>query len=380
MVNANEAAAVVTGHSRGIGEAVAEHLLARGARVLGVSRHGNAAPRGAISRTRLEEVALDVADGVALARWLAGNPLERFLGESETPLLVNNAGVLQPIGTSRDARRRAGWRAVAVNLGAALVLSAAFVQATADAKERRILHVSSGAARKAYAGWSVYCATKAALDHHARCVALDRTPGLLISSVAPGVVDTEMQAEIRASTDERFPDRPAIRRRCTATRRCRAPTRPALGSSSICYQTSSAPSRCSSSTSILIECMTLVRHGACPYSAVAQPRVVSSTVNGGEDAETLANERDTDVDGRSLAGCRGSGANNPPSTSNGDVSTPSAATTATSAAPIPPPEHHSKLAGAAVGAVVGHELGGHALAGAAVGAAVQHHRNKKARY
>lgn len=83
--------------------------------------------------------------------------------------------------------------------------------------------------------------------------------------------------------------------------------------------------------------------------------------------------------GAALAGCRGSGANNAASTSNGDVGTPSGATAATSAA-TPQPEHHSKLAGAAVGAVVGHELGGHALAGAAVGAAVQHHRNKKARY
>jgi NAD(P)-dependent dehydrogenase (short-subunit alcohol dehydrogenase family) len=206
MINANEAAAVVTGHSRGIGEAVAEHLLARGARVLGVSRHGNAA-LGTRFPNRLEEVALDVADGEALTRWLASNPLERFLGNSDTPLFVNNAGVLQPIGPLETQELEKVWRAVVVNLGAALVLSAAFVQATANARERRILQVSSGAARKAYAGWSIYCATKAGLDHHARCVALDRTPGLLISSVAPGVVDTEMQAEIRASTDERFPDR-----------------------------------------------------------------------------------------------------------------------------------------------------------------------------
>jgi benzil reductase ((S)-benzoin forming) len=206
MINTNEAAAVVTGHSRGIGEAVAEHLLARGARVLGVSRHENP-PLAARFPDTLVEVALDVADGETLARWVAGNPFERFFGDSETPLLVNNAGVLQPIGPLETQELEKVGRAVAVNLGAALVLSAAFVQATADARERRILQVSSGAARKAYAGWSIYCATKAALDHHARCVALDRTPGLLISSVAPGVVDTEMQAEIRASTDERFPDR-----------------------------------------------------------------------------------------------------------------------------------------------------------------------------
>ncbi len=206
-MNANEAAAVVTGHSRGIGEAVAEHLLARGTRVLGVSRHTNARLGGRFPDT-LEEVVLDVADGVALLRWLGTEPLERFFANVETPLLVNNAGVLQPMGPLETQEVEKVARAVSVNLGAALVLSAAFVHVTADARERRVIHVSSGAARKAYAGWSVYCATKAALDHHARCVALDRTPGLLISSVAPGVVDTEMQAEIRGSTDERFPDRP----------------------------------------------------------------------------------------------------------------------------------------------------------------------------
>ena len=206
-INANQAAAVVTGHSRGIGEAVAEHLLARGTRVLGVSRHDN--PKLAARFPELlQEVALDVADSAALLGWLARSPLQVFFGNSETPLLVNNAGVLQPIGPLETQELEGVSRAVAVNLGAALVLSAAFVEATADARERRIAHVSSGAGRKAYAGWSIYCATKAGLDHHARSVALDRTPGLFIASVAPGVVDTEMQAEIRASTDERFPDRP----------------------------------------------------------------------------------------------------------------------------------------------------------------------------
>ena len=66
---------------------------------------------------------------------------------------------------------------------------------------------ASGAGSSAYAGWSVYCASKAALDHHARAVALDRTPGLRIASIAPGVIDTDMQAEIRATSDDRFPDR-----------------------------------------------------------------------------------------------------------------------------------------------------------------------------
>ena len=201
-------AAIVTGHSRGLGEAIAAHLLTRGIRVLGVSRHANSALAQRFSNGVLQQVQLDISDGTALTHWIETGALRQFAGDVPTPLLVNNAGVLEPIGPPQSQDVALVTRAVAVNVGAVLALTAAFTQATQEARERRVLHVSSGAGRKPYAGWSIYCATKAAIDHHARCVQLDRTPNLLISSVAPGVVDTEMQAQIRASTDERFPDRP----------------------------------------------------------------------------------------------------------------------------------------------------------------------------
>jgi benzil reductase ((S)-benzoin forming) len=207
MLEANRAAAIVTGHSRGIGEAIAAGLLARGARVLGISRHENAGLVGQYT-ARLQQVQLDLGDPAALGRWLAGDALARFVEGAEAPLLVNNAGVIQPMGPLDKQDVEAVSRAVTVNVAAAFMFSAAFTRATASRSERRILHVSSGAGHKPYAGWSIYCSTKAALDHHARCASLDRTPGLLIASVAPGVVDTEMQAEIRATSDDRFPDRP----------------------------------------------------------------------------------------------------------------------------------------------------------------------------
>jgi len=69
----------------------------------------------------------------------------------------------------------------------------------------RIVHVSSGAARTAYAGWSLYGATKAALDHHARCVLADARPGLRICSLAPGVIDTDMQTAVRQAPAQDFP-------------------------------------------------------------------------------------------------------------------------------------------------------------------------------
>lgn len=198
--------AIVTGHSRGFGEGIAAALLQRDIPVLGLSRGGNE-ELAAKHRERLQDERIDLSDADATGTWLRGGALERFLKGARTAVLVNNAGLLQPIGPLEQQDAADVWRAVSVNVGAALALSAAFVQATDDCDERRILHVSSGAGRKAYAGWSVYCATKAALDHHARAIELDRTPRLRICSLAPGVIDTEMQAEIRATTTDRFPEK-----------------------------------------------------------------------------------------------------------------------------------------------------------------------------
>lgn len=198
--------AIVTGHSRGFGEGIAAALLARDIPVLGVSRRGNERLASTYGG-RLQQELLDLSDAGATTDWLRRGTLRQFVQEARTALLVNNAGLLQPIGPLQDQDAGDVWRAVSVNVGAALALCAAFVQATAGCDESRILHISSGAGRKAYAGWSVYCATKAALDHHARAVELDGTPGLRIASLAPGVIDTDMQAEIRATTADRFPDK-----------------------------------------------------------------------------------------------------------------------------------------------------------------------------
>ncbi len=197
--------AVVTGHSRGLGAAIAEHLLARDIHVLGISRTANA--ELARRFPALQQAQLDLSDDAALSRWLQAGDLHAFLGSGNTALLVNNAGLLQPVGPMDRQDVAAVAKAVAVNVGAALVLSAAFVQATHAASERRILHISSRAGRKPYAGWSIYCATKAALDHHARAVQMDRTPRLRIASLAPGVIDTDMQIEVRESPEDLFPER-----------------------------------------------------------------------------------------------------------------------------------------------------------------------------
>ncbi len=193
--------AIVTGHTKGLGAAISAELLARGVPVLGLAR-GTATGLG----TQLRQVELDLADAAALSDWMAGPALRGWLNGCGTALLVNNAGVLGPVGPLPEQDPGAVVRAVSLNGAAPLALAAAVARAAAGAQVR-ILHISSGAARNAYPGWSVYCATKASLDQHARAVALDGDARVKAVSLAPGVIDTGMQAEIRATPESRFPMR-----------------------------------------------------------------------------------------------------------------------------------------------------------------------------
>lgn len=188
---------IVTGHTRGLGAAIAAELQARGLAVLGLAR-GRSALAG------VEQAEVDMADPAALQAWLAGPALHDFLAGADAAYLVNNAGVVTPVGPLAAQEPAAVLQAVMLNVGAPLALAAAFVQAAPQAT-RRILHISSGAGRNAYPGWAVYCATKAALDQHARAVQLDGDARVLAVSLAPGVIDTDMQAAIRATPDANFP-------------------------------------------------------------------------------------------------------------------------------------------------------------------------------
>ena len=174
--------------------------------VLAVSRRTNEALAKRFG-AKLRELPMNLANVDDVTYWLSSDPLREFFAGCDVALLINNAGLLEPIGPLQTQDVASVARAVGVNVGAPLMLSAAFV-ASVEAKDRRILHISSGAGRKAYAGWAIYCASKAALDHHARCVALDQTPRLRICSLAPGVVDTDMQTLIRGTEPEKFPDHP----------------------------------------------------------------------------------------------------------------------------------------------------------------------------
>ena len=200
--------AIVTGHTRGLGAALAQSLLQRDIEVLGLGR-GTHAELASRHPERFTQAVVDLADPAALERWLTGDTLDAFALGAQCVLLFNNAGTVEPIAPLGAQDPLAIARAVTLNVAAPLMLANALAATPAlDANaSRRIVHISSGAARNAYPGWSVYCATKAALDHHARAIALDAPAGVRICSIAPGVIDTGMQETIRATSVDQFPMR-----------------------------------------------------------------------------------------------------------------------------------------------------------------------------
>ena len=205
LIDMNNTKAVLTGYTKGLGAALARELLDRGIPVVGLAR--SISPELAAGFPDvLTPIEIDLASNHALADWLRTDALRAYLDDCSTVLLINNAGTVQPVGALHQQDPLDVAAAIALNVGAPLILAAAVVALT-PGKQCRVLHISSGAGSSAYPGWSVYCATKAALDHHARAVKLDAEEGVRICSLAPGVIDTDMQAQIRDTPEEFFPMR-----------------------------------------------------------------------------------------------------------------------------------------------------------------------------
>jgi NAD(P)-dependent dehydrogenase (short-subunit alcohol dehydrogenase family) len=123
---------------------------------------------------------------------------------------INNAGVLDPIGPLAEQGSDQLQAALSLNVTALALATACFAEHVAHRDGPGVLvNVSSGAASTSYVGWAHYCAAKAFVDRLTEVVELEeRDRGLRAFAVAPGVVDTEMQGLIRASSIDDFPAQP----------------------------------------------------------------------------------------------------------------------------------------------------------------------------
>jgi benzil reductase ((S)-benzoin forming) len=122
-------------------------------------------------------------------------------------LWINNAGLLAPIGMARSLDPMAFATLMNVNvLGVFYGTRTALALFGQSGVAGTIVNISSGASRSPYAGWSAYCASKAAVDQFTRVVALEEAAsGRRIYSLAPGVIETGMQELIRSQDSADFP-------------------------------------------------------------------------------------------------------------------------------------------------------------------------------
>lgn len=194
---------IVTGTTSGIGLELVNQLLEAGHTVYGIARNENG-----IAHHRYHHVLLDLTETSKLAD-IMQEIIKKPSSEASSFVLINNAGTVEPIGMAGEIDGDIITKSIAVNLTAPMLLTGAFIKALAEREiPKKVIQISSGAGRKAYEGWSSYCAGKAGLDRFTEAVQLEESKkpnGVRLVSIAPGIIDTNMQGKIRQSTESEFP-------------------------------------------------------------------------------------------------------------------------------------------------------------------------------
>lgn len=192
---------IITGHSQGLGRAVLDYYLEKDSyQIVAISR-----TQLDISSPNLTQLSIDLSELDVLE-----NQLDSIFpeGNFEKIILLNNAGwigQIKPIGILGPKEMRIQ---VNLNLLAPMYLTNAFIKKYKNASSEKIVcNISSGAASRPVAGWGGYCSTKAALSMFTLVAAKDNSSDhFRFYSLAPGIVDTEMQSEIREALESDFPE------------------------------------------------------------------------------------------------------------------------------------------------------------------------------
>lgn len=201
---------LITGATRGIGRAMLTELNTRygdNAEYLLIARN-EASLRSLESEMqgKAQVLAIDLALPGSAGRAVAEVLLKINTRGYERLVLVNNAGVLPPVGKIGNLNGDEIETNIQVNLTAPLVLANEFLRwAEPSPNPKLIVNISSGAARFPIISWGAYCAAKAGMDMFSRAILEEKRPDLRVVSVAPGIIETDMQRSIRDLPADQFP-------------------------------------------------------------------------------------------------------------------------------------------------------------------------------
>ncbi|MEI6059698.1 MAG: SDR family NAD(P)-dependent oxidoreductase [Bacteroidota bacterium] len=204
---------IITGASRGLGEALTRNLLMPGNTLLAISRTLN---------EDLTELAASIQVPLFYFECDLGQPKEAencinavfdkiHLADNDRIALVNNAGMLEPVAPLQSVDFAMAEKHIKLNLLAPMILSSIFIARTLTfAIPKVILNISSGASFIPYSGWSVYGSSKAGIDMMTKVVGLEQSTEpnpVTIFALAPGIIETGMQESIRQLDKTMFPGR-----------------------------------------------------------------------------------------------------------------------------------------------------------------------------
>ncbi|KKB72894.1 MULTISPECIES: (S)-benzoin forming benzil reductase [Bacillus] len=194
---------IVTGASKGLGEAIVKGLLEKGHLVHAVSRS-----KSGIRHDRLSQHEVDLTQLAEAEMWFARFTDAVQPADVDSITLINNAGMVTPIKRAGEAGREELRRHYDLNLLAPVILSQLFTKWLESFQgNKTIVNISSGAAKNPYKGWSAYCSSKAGLDMFTKTFGFEQEdedfPVKMIS-FSPGVMDTGMQEVIRSSSKKDF--------------------------------------------------------------------------------------------------------------------------------------------------------------------------------
>jgi NAD(P)-dependent dehydrogenase (short-subunit alcohol dehydrogenase family) len=191
----------ISGASGGIGRALAGTVPWDGARVIGISR---------TPAEGVDHVEADLSDPSSWPAVAASFEKELAGFDGERVVFVHAAGTVEPIGFAGEVDTDAYAANVVLNSAAPQVLGHLFLAAARDVQaDRHLVMLTSGAAKSVYPGCTAYGAGKAAIDQWVRDAGAEQEVrgGVRVISVAPGTVDTGMQAQLRQTSEDDFPSR-----------------------------------------------------------------------------------------------------------------------------------------------------------------------------